>query len=99
MSTVIAFPRARAAAADLAPEARILTRPSNPRNRYDAGLKAAMSRRANEFWSVLSDAAWSLRRTDPDQAARVEQVIAEIRAIRDEVCRSVPEHHPEGDPA
>lgn len=67
---------------------------SNPRNRYDAGFKAQMTRRAQELINALESSLWSSWRPEAERRALVEGVIAEIRAIRDEVHRTTPEHHP-----
>jgi hypothetical protein len=53
-----------------------------------------MAHRAQESILVLRSSPWSSWRTEAERHALIEGVIAEIEAIRDEVIRTTPEHHP-----
>ena len=67
---------------------------SNPRNRYDAAFKGHMTRRANELCWALRSALSPWCDSAAEGHAVIKRVIAEIEAIRDEVARTTPEHHP-----
>jgi hypothetical protein len=105
MATVISFPDRRAipvmpshAAAPYAPPWFDFKPPrtpaTNPRNRYDAAFKGQMAKRANELCHALSLALHSRAQCPGHVADRIEWVMKEIRAIRDEVARTRQDHQP-----
>lgn len=70
-----------------------VTAKGNPRNRYDAGFRAAMSRRAQQLISELEIATYDWPGGKVERDARINWVIAEIRKIREEASQGTPEHN------
>ena len=65
------------------------------RNRYDSAFKGYMTKRARELCWTLRDALSRAPYTDAaGRDERIQWVIAEIEAIKEQVLRETPEHFP-----